>query len=189
MKKILAIILCFALVLTLSACTKVPSNGEGEQTTKNEGMNGVPNPMAELTEEEFENIFYAYYLPDGAEDSHFFKIASISEDTLEIAQINFIRFDHEYCFRYAKGPEQDIAGMYYEWSYDKENDKLNDDSKYGCHIQINEDEGAGVASWYDENNKTNYCISMSEGATRELLLSTFENYYRFYCEAYSVEEN
>lgn len=189
MKKVIAFVLCFALVFVLSACTKVPDNGGEEDTTKGEGMNGVPNPMTELTEEEFENIYYAYYLPDGAEDPHFFKIASISEDTLEIAQINFTRFDKEYCFRYAKGPEQDIAGMYYEWSYDKEDDKLNEDSKYSCHIQINEDEGAGLASWYDEASETNYSISMKEGATRELLLSTFENYYKFYCEIYAVEES
>ena len=194
-RKFISIILCFILVFTLSSCTKVPEKTEVEDSVpdidafieEEESIPGVPNPMTELTKGDFDKIYGASWVPEGSEDVHYFTIQGFGKDESDIVEIDFTRFEHEYCFRYLKGPEQDISGMYFTWNYDKEDDKLSDTSPATCHIQINDTEGAGLASWYDENSGTNYSISMSEGATRDLLLSTFESYYGFYCATYGIE--
>ena len=183
MKKIFSIILCLALTLSLAACTKVPETEgvpTGEYETNNEQ---IPNPMQQLTEEEFNNEFNtAAWVPKGSENVEYYKIDSGSG--FVIAQINFTRFDKEYCFRFAQGEEQDISGMYYEWAYQNENDS-SAEGKPSCQTYINEDEGAGVCNWYDSRTGTNYSITMSEGATRDLLISTFDTMYGYYCAIYN----
>ncbi|MBQ3897316.1 MAG: hypothetical protein II742_02330, partial [Clostridia bacterium] len=97
------------------------------------------------------------------------------------------RFDNEYCYRFAKGDEQDISGMYYTWTYDTENDSSGI-YKPACHMRINEDEGVGACTWYDSRTGTNYSITMSEGATRDKLISTFDTIFGYYCAVYGEED-
>lgn len=189
MKRAVALILSFVFCLVFAACTPIPAKqpapDETDADAEDSGsMVGLPNPMSELTEEEFNNEFNtAVWVPEGSEDIHYFKIEA---GDLKIAQVDYIRFDYEYCFRFSKGDEQDISGMYYTWTYDTENDSSGI-YKPACHMRLNEDEGAGACTWYDSRTGTNYSITMSEGATRDKLISTFDTIFGYYCAVYGEE--
>ncbi|MBQ2092421.1 MAG: hypothetical protein II473_04475 [Clostridia bacterium] len=190
MKKPIALVLSLVLCFAFAACTQVPEKqtvpDEADTKTNDSGnVSGLPNPMTEMTEEEFNSEFNtAVWVPEGSEDVHFFKIEA---GDLKIAQVDYTRFDNEYCYRFAKGDEQDISGMYYTWTYDTENDSSGV-YKPACHMRINEDEGVGACTWYDSRTGTNYSITMSEGATRDKLISTFDTIFGYYCAVYGEED-
>jgi len=186
MKKYFALLLSFMFILSLSACTKIPDTKTPTEADSDNEPVGVINPITELSEDEFINEYGAYWLPEGSENMRFSQI-NTSDDDIKLAQIDFTRFEKEYCFRFLKGEEEDISGMYYEpWDYDNKTDS----SKTGnptCHIRITKDgeTDVGACTWYDEKSGTNYSITMSENASRDLLISTFDSIYAYYCATIS----
>ena len=190
MKKIIALGLSLVLCFAFAACTKVPEKTPAKDGTEvdiaeDTGNVGIPNPMTELTEEEFNKEFNtAVWVPEESEDIHYYKIESGDSKT---AEVDYTRFDYEYCFRFSRGEEEDISGMYYEWTYDTENDSSGA-YKPACHMMLNEDEGVGACTWYDTRTGTNYSITMSENASRDKLISTFDTIFGYYCAVYGEED-
>lgn len=187
MKKSILVLLVLTLIFSLTACSKLP---EKEISDNNNAKNDnsdvtIENPVTELTEDKFVNIYGAYYLPEGSENPTFSQIKVEGEDE-QIAEIDFTRFDNEYCFRYFKGEEQDISGLFYD-IYDVNKQAKTDLEDGTCQIKIvkDNDKNVGAATWYDKINKINYAIIMEEGATEDLLISTFNQYYGYYCRTFS----
>lgn len=155
MKKVLSIVLCFALVAALCACGKKMPEPE-------EPAVGMPNPMHEATQESIlESLGFNFQIPAGAEDVSFYTI----DGDPQIAQMKFTFDGDSYCYRMAATAEyKDIAGMYYEWA----NEEKAEVSYNEANCLWNDFE-AGVILWYDIVPGIMYSLSQDSNATFDTL--------------------
>lgn len=120
----------------------------------------IPNPIREMTAEELsEKAGFSFGTPEGAEDAAFAWI-----DGAEVAQAVFTWGGDAYSFRAKQGdpqnPEEDIAGMHYEWTW------TNAASGKSPKLYLT-DEGQGYAAWNADGIL--YSVSMGAGATKQKL--------------------
>ncbi|HWQ59288.1 MAG TPA: hypothetical protein VN540_09745 [Clostridia bacterium] len=110
MKKLLAILLCAALALSMSACMWIIKGGTVTPLDTPEATDGtgaqIPNPMEPVSgAAAFEDIGITMDAPEGAEDISYFIISN------ELAQVNFTLSGFEYTYRASK-TQTDISGVY-----------------------------------------------------------------------------
>ncbi|MCF0109742.1 MAG: hypothetical protein HUJ57_06715 [Erysipelotrichaceae bacterium] len=153
MKKLLIALLAMACVWTVGCAKKEEAPAETQEETTE-----VANPMKEATVEDINNLVgIEIKMPEGAEVTAAYIISD------KVGEVRFTLDGKDYTYRAAKGDEEDISGLYYDW-------KQNDDIHVNGHLgKLMGAEGIANANWYDAENKINYSLN-SETAGTELIM-------------------
>ena len=160
MKKILLIILCGTLVFAFGACSKVEVKTPvpDESTTEEAVGTGVPNPMVEVTEPNFDDKlgFSINGWPADYSYDHIYMIAGA------VSEIDFKVNGNALSFRVAKEAEGDISGVYDPFNQNE----TKDISGVKVTIAYTQDQ-TGLATW----TKDGYVFSLyiKSGASTENL--------------------
>lgn len=175
MKKLVALLLCLVLVLSLCACGKSEPAAEDDpepEVTDNadaqeEGMVGMQNPMTEYTSLDDVNKAVGGNLCGpaamGVSDEAFFVIDGGS---YKLGEYRFKMNGCEYCLRCAKTPE-DISGVYLSGGEGTAFGEAAEDDG----IQINSDDEYKCARWFAEDMQ--YILTVNDGGAIEQ--DTFES--------------
>ena len=154
MKKIIAIVLLAALLLT--ACgqpvtaEKTPQGGD---TAQDGGNVQLANPWRDCTEEEAKALCpHALRVPDGAENVAWSVMEAEGQSAL--VQLSFDLNGMSYTARAQETNDKDadISGVYYTWTAQDEMTLQNweDSAKNGsCFRYIGEEEWVDLCTWYD----------------------------------------
>ncbi len=165
MKKMLLLILCGTLIFAFGACSKpeVKTPVPDESTTDEAVGTGVPNPMVEVTEPNFDDKlgFSINGWPTDYAYDHIYVIAGA------VSEIDFIVNGNALSFRAAKESEGDISGVYDPFDQSVTKDIL------GVKVEVayTQDQ-TGLATW----TKDGYVFSlyMKSGASAENLTKIAE---------------
>lgn len=165
MKKNIFVIMALSLailVIGISGCGKTAQAAEPV---------GMPNPMTELTQEEFEACSFNLTAPEGAEDIKYFSIAGGDN---AITQMSFTLDGAKYSIRVqptniTSGELPDISGMFYEWTHTEEVQVGYNTAHFYCR-----DGGPGHICWLDVVPGLLYDLSVDTGADRDTMASLAE---------------
>ncbi len=112
MKRIIAVLLVGVMVLSMAACGKKDKGAEVSE----EAQTGVANPWTDTTEEAaFKEVPFLFTAPEGAENVSWRRMENGDYPMIEL---DFTLGMYDFCARaqYGAAEDEDISGMYYDWS-------------------------------------------------------------------------
>ena len=122
----------------------------------------LANPWREITEEEAKALCpLSVAVPDGAENVQWSVMESAEEPLVQLS------FDLDGNFFTARAqvtgdPEADISGMYYDWTYQREESLKNWGDAPCRSFRFIGDEGyADLCTWYDGENALSYSLGVT----------------------------
>lgn len=173
MKKLIALVLCLTVVLSLAACTaKTEAEPETEPAATEEPV-GMANPMTEVTPEELQLQVGLNVFPiEGATDVKCYTVDGAEFD--KMAEMDFTYDGKAYCYRAARTGELetfDMSGLYFDW-------KEQSQEEFGIFTaEYRAADAVSVLYWLDIVPGVNYTISSQDGASKEELLAMAELLY------------
>lgn len=164
MKRILTVTLCILLIMSLGACAGKDEQKpvDGDTTTENAGT-GIPNPMVEVSQPDFDEAlgFSINGWPAEYAYEHIFVIAGA------VSEIDFIVDENALSFRVAKEEEGEISGVYDAF------DKSETAEISGISVAITYVEGqTGLATWTKEGYT--FSLYIKSGASLDNLSQVAE---------------
>ena len=168
MKRITAILLAGIMVLSLSACGKGSaadnnaSADSAEAEAETEAQTGMANPWTDTTEDDaFAETAFLFTVPEGATDVTWRRMENGEYPLIEV---DFTLGMYEFCARaqYGAAEDEDISGMYYEWSDSKDVTLSNwGGGNMPATIKTGTDGEAAafLCSWYDIEMGEAYTLS------------------------------
>ena len=164
-KRVLAVTLAATMVFSVMGCGKKKEEAAEEPVEEAEEQEvGLANPWTETTEKDaFEETYFLMKAPDGATNVEWRRMENGDFPLIEV-DFNYEGFD--FCARaqYGANEDDDISGMYVDWTDTKEV-KLDNwgmgDTKGTLKSGVYDDAVAFVLNWYDLEAGELYCLSTS----------------------------
>jgi|GEM_PF-469157 len=169
MKKLTAMILTAAMAITAAACTE--QNQQTDETTQQEDsqMLGVANPLHDSSKEEIKETDHVdMMVPTEAQDVKWFRLIT-GDQTIDQADFTYNDMDCTLRTAITQTTDEDISGMYYDWTNDTEDATLRDE-EYNHYFWT--DNGEGKVEWYEKRDDGTYrtnTISVTSGADQSTL--------------------
>lgn len=174
----ITVVLALTISFSLAGCSSVnitinSGNEKGGQESEkpvSETMVGMPDPWREITEDEALQYPRMFVVPEGASNTVWRVLDSAADAKEGKAPLVELDFDikDEYGsqsftarYQYGAGEDNDISGMYYDWTVTDEG-KLsnwgmgNMDAKFKRYVS--DDEMADLCTWYDIEIGISYCV-------------------------------
>lgn len=174
-KRVLSIIIALLLVFTLAGCIEpVVEPDYTKPLAEQDSALGIVNPIKEMSRQELiEQCGIDLGAPEGAENM-VYSLINIGEAE-PVAQLRMSLDGHELCLRAqgmsAAAPAGDISGMYYEWEHTR---NVFVSMLYAV---VNVSGDIGYIKWIDAAPGIQYSLSMTEGASEELLIELAEKVF------------
>ncbi|MBR6360669.1 MAG: hypothetical protein IKS04_02635 [Clostridia bacterium] len=166
MKKITALFSIILMLVLLCSCGQNSKSPEAPEQ-ESEEMSLV-NPMVESDPGSIlKAVGFSLKVPEGTENVSYYLISG------EMGQADYMKDGNIYTVRIKRtGSLEDISGMYYTWTVNKECE-VN-----GCdgfiHICDIDDEKASSIVWFDDEVGVTHTISVNNAVTEEELMSAAE---------------
>ena len=170
----LSVVLALTILSSLTGCSSVNVNvntgNENAGPEAEEPMVGRPDPWREITEDEALQNPRMFVAPEGASNVVWRVLDSAADAKEGKGSLIELDFDikDEYGsqsftarYQYGAGENDDISGMYYDWTVTDEG-KLsnwgmgNMDAKF--YRYVSDDEMADLCTWYDIEIGISYCL-------------------------------
>lgn len=167
MKRIIALFSVMVFLLLLCSCgeSKIQPDSDDTETVTDQ----LVNPMVESDPDSIKKaVGFSLKVPQDAANASYYLISG------EMGQADYMKDGDIYTVRIKRTDSlEDISGMYYVWTVDKECE-IN-----GCdgviHICDTEDEKASSIVWFDDEIGVTHSISVNNAVSPEVLISTAES--------------
>ena len=172
MKKLVVLLMAGMLVLSLSACSGDSGTDKKESAPEQEEtQTQTANPWTETTEKAaFEEVPFLFTAPEGATNVVWRRMENGDYPLIEL-DFTLGMYDFTARAQYGASEEDDISGMYYDWS-DEETFTLANWGMGQMPATIKKgtdgEAGAYLCSWYDIEIGEAYTLSVTTQDDTEL---------------------
>ncbi len=172
MKRLLVLMTVCAVTLSLAACGSAPSSAPaGEETGEKEQQASVANPWMDTTEDEaFAEVPFLFTAPEGAENVTWRRMENGDYPMIEL-DFTLGMYDFTARAQYGASEDEDISGMYHEWTDSKDVTLANwgmGNMPATIKSGADDDAVAFLCSWYDIEMGEAYTLATTTQDDSEL---------------------